>query len=365
MRLALIFFLFPFLISCSVKLPADHTSVNFDGLANQDGLFESDDILDLRLSGDTRTLFNDRSDNAIYHPMEISYATKKGQTISIPLKVKTRGNFRRMKENCFYPPLWLNFSKTKTPETSLFAGQDKLKLVTPCRDQKFVVREYLVYKLYNLLSEQSFKVRLVRVVFADTQKGKDTNPLYGIILEDEDEMAKRNNAVILKKNKLRPNKTDREAFLRMAVFEFMIANTDWSVQYRHNVKLLASEKGLLPITVPYDFDHAGIVNTPYAHPAPQLNLRSVRERLYRGYCMEDMSEFEVVFAQFNALKDEFYKVYTESEFLEERNVKTTIKYLDEFYKDINNPKISARAFLYPCDPNGTGSIIIQGLKKRK
>jgi len=330
--------------------------------ALQLGLFEGEEILDLTLSGPIRTLFNDRDDDPEYHPMEISYQATDGTTVSIPLKVKTRGNFRRNKANCTYPPLLLNFAKATTPKTSLFNKQDKLKLVTPCRDQSYVINEYLVYKLYNLITEKSFRGRLVRVVYADTEKGKDMEPLYGMILEDEDQMAERNNAEIVKKNKVRPNKTNREVFLKMAVFEYMIGNTDWSVQYRHNVKLLNTDSDILLATVPYDFDHAGIVRAPYAKPAPELQMSSVRERRYRGYCIEDMSEFDSVFALFNELKDDFYRVYTECPLLDQKYIKNTIKFLDDFYKTINNPKAVAKAFSYPCDERGTGNVIIQGLR---
>lgn len=325
-------------------------------------LFASDEILELTLRGDTKTLFNDRSNDALYHKMEISYAAEDGQTIIIPLKVKTRGNFRRRKENCFYPPLLLNFSKKKTPEGSLFTGQDKMKLVTPCRDEDYVVREYLVYKLYNLITDRSFRARLVRVVYADSEKGKDTDPLYGMLLEDEDHMAQRNSCELLKINGLRPNKTEPDPFLTMAVFEFMIGNTDWSVQYRHNVKLLKDESATLPVCVPYDFDHAGIVQAPYAKPAPELKMSSIKERRYRGHCLDNLSELEPVFARFNELREDFYKVYTDCPMLDEKYVRQTVKFLDDFYETINDPKDMAKAFSYPCQPGSTANVVIQGLR---
>ncbi len=330
----------------------------------QPALFDEPEILQLNLSGDTRTLFNDRGDEPNYHRMEISYEAN-GQKISIPLKVKTRGNFRRQRENCFYPPLLLNFSKNKTPADCLFAGQDKLKLVTPCRGQKYVVQEYLVYKLYNLMTESSFKARLVQVIYSDEKKGKDTEPLFGILLEDEDQMAIRNQAQIIKPNGLRPNKTEQDHFLSMAVFEYMIANTDWSTQYRHNIKLLRKKDVRLPIPVPYDFDHSGIVDAPYAKPAPELLLQSIRRRRYRGYCLEDQEILKPIFARFNELRENFYKVYTECPYLEEKYTRNTLKFLDAFYETINDPKASAKAFGYPCLKEGTGSIVIGGLKVLK
>lgn len=329
----------------------------------QTDLFGTDDILELRLKGPTQTLFNDRGDNAIYHKMDISYTDEEGEIISIPLKVKTRGNFRRDKSNCYYPPLRLNFSKTKTPPNTLFTGQDKIKLVTPCRDQKYVIREYLVYKLYNLLTPLSFNARLVRVIYDDPEKEKRSDPLYGILLEDKEQMAARNQSKNFSRNKVRPNKTEKEVFLKMAVFEYLIGNTDWSVQYQHNVKLIVQKSSIWPTTVPYDFDHAGIVRAPYARPAEALQLRSIQERRYRGYCVTDMKEFEGVFADLNRLKPAIYRLYAENPLLDTRYISTTVKFLDGFYETINNRKARLREFRYPCDKNGTGNVIIRGLNE--
>jgi hypothetical protein len=37
--------------------------------------------------------------------------------------------------------------------------------------------------------------------------------------------------------------------------------------------------------------------------------------------------------------------------------------MDEFYETINNPNEAAKAFLDPCNPRGTGNVVIKGLKK--
>jgi len=326
-----------------------------------DRLFDRDDVLTFKLSGEVRELLKDRSDDMQYHPITLSYQTADSAKVSFPIKAKTRGHFRRTQGNCRYPPLLLNFSKGETPENSIFTGQDKLKLVTPCNDDKYVVYEYLVYKLFNLISEKSFKARLVHVIYDDN--GKESKPQYGILLEQEDEMARRNNAVIIEDKLVRPEQTKGDDFLKMAVFEYLIGNTDWSVQYYQNIKLIASDTLGLPTTVPYDFDHAGIVGAPYAKPAPELLLSSTRERRYRGYCIKDMSLFNETFAFFNQKKEEIYGVYTKCALLDRGYIKSTVKFLDEFYATINDKKSIARDFGYPCDESGTGNVVIKGLKK--
>jgi len=329
--------------------------------ASQDGLFGSKEVLSIELSGKLNDLLKDRGDAVRYHFMTLSY-TANDSLIAIPLKVKTRGHFRKSRANCNYPPLLLNFSKERTPKNSLFAGQDKLKLVTPCQGDKYVVREYLVYQLNNLITPKSLKARLVKVVYTDSLKGKKSDPLYGILLEDEDQMAKRNNSVVVERKSVKPERTQPEDFLTMAVFEYLIGNTDWSVQFLQNVKLLAKDSLGMASTVAYDFDHAGIVGAPYARPAEELLMSSTKERRYRGYCISDMTKFNGVFAFFNQLKKEIYDVYA-NPLLDPGYVKSTTKFLDEFYETINNPKKAKAAFGYPCDPNGTGNVVIMGLDK--
>ena len=151
----------------------------------------------------------------------------------------------------------------------------------------------------------------------------------------------------------------------MAVFQYLIGNTDWSVRFLHNIKLIGGNENSILIPVPYDFDHSGIVYTNYALPAEELNLGSVRERRYRGYCLTDMREFDSTFKLFNDLKKEIYHLYESNLMLEKSYRKMTLQYLDEFYEIINDKKRSKQIFQYPCEPSGTGNVVIKGLSKKK
>jgi hypothetical protein len=161
---------------------------------------------------------------------------------------------------------------------------------------------------------------------------------------------------------VKPERTQADDFLTMAVFQYLIGNTDWSVQYRQNIKLIAPDTLAWPVTVPYDFDHAGIVGAPYAKPAEALQLSSTRQRRFRGYCISDMAHFENVITHYNKIKEELYSVYTSETLLDENYVKATLKYLDDFYKTINDPKKLKEEFQYPCRKDGTGNVVIKGLK---
>ncbi|MFN2456893.1 MAG: hypothetical protein ABR502_01720 [Chitinophagaceae bacterium] len=321
-------------------------------------LFGSDEVLHFKLSGNIRQLFADRGEVPAYHPVVLSYRKVDSNEVSVSLKAKTRGNFRRDKSNCTYPPILLNFQKIGSKST-LFENQDKLKMVMPCKEESHVIREYLVYKLYNILTPKSFRARLAKVNFYDAERKRET-ALYTMLLEEDEQMAKRNRTLILNKKMMRGESTETETFLKMAVFQYMIGNTDWSVEFLHNIRIMAIDSFSIPSVVPYDFDHAGIVNAPYALPAEELALRSTQHRRFRGYCITDWRTMDEVIATFNRLKKEFYNVYTNCTLLDAKYINATIKFLDGFYATINDAKKMRAEFTYPCNnPN----IIIKGLGK--
>jgi hypothetical protein len=332
-------------------------------LGQSSTLFDSDEVLELNLRSNLKTVFKDRADNTQYHAATLQYQGETN-TMNIPIKIRTRGHFRKISSNCKYPPILLNFKKSATPKGSVFEGQDKIKLVTPCQGDEYIIHEYLVYKLYNLITPKSFKVRLVKVTFQDTVKNKSSTPYYGMLIESEEDMAKRNQSTPFERIGLRPESTQKEDFLKMAIFEYMIGNTDWSIQYQQNIKLITTDSTSLPFAIPYDFDHAGIVRAPYAKPAPELQLNSTLQRRYRGYCLPEIHQIAAEFETFRGLKDDFYALYEGNPLLSSSYQSKTIKFLDQFYETINNPKKVREEFNYPCDRSGTGNVVIQGLKKQ-
>lgn len=347
------------------QLPFSKSSKSVSSLnaASPAGVFDSDEVLHITLRGNVRSLLNDRGDNMGLHPIVLSYQPDSANTFSLQVNMKTRGNFRRLKSNCIYPPLSIQFSQSDTLASSIFHEQEKMKLVMPCIDDKYVIREWLVYKIYNLLTPKSFRARLVKVKLDEVNSSKDKQELYGILLEEEKQMAVRNKLEPIE-IKIGPEGADYESFLEMAVFQYLIGNTDWSVQYLQNIKLIATDTLSVPYAVPYDFDHAGIVGAPYAKPAEELNMISVAERRYRGYCIKDMKEYERIIDRFVQLKPEIYKVYADCPLLDAKYKKQVLKYLDEFYQTIGNKKSWQKDFSYPCIKGGTGNVVIKGLKNQ-
>ncbi len=271
------------LIYCFTSSPAT--------LNAQSRLFENNDLLHFKLTGKLTELFNDRKENISYHPLLLQYMEKDSNLLSIPVMAEARGHFRRLRVNCKMPPLLLNFPKGKRIKNSVFEKQSKLKLVVPCQGDEFVIREWLVYKLYNIITEKSFKAKLVQVDFEDSSMRRKTETHYCILLEDDKKLAERNNAFVWKRKMLDMRDIDNEEFKKMAVFQFMVGNTDWGILYLQNIVLITKDSTIAPFAVPYDFDHAGIVDAPYAGPAPELEIASDRVRLYRGFCETDKSNF--------------------------------------------------------------------------
>ncbi len=320
-------------------------------------LFASDAPLTINLTGDFKSIFRDRHDDAEYRDCQISV---EGESETYGLKIKTRGHFRLTMGNCEFPPLQLNFSSKKTPEHSIFAGQDKLKLVLPCRGTQDMIEEYLIYKMYQEVSDFAFQVRLVNINFID-HLGTIAENVTGFILEDDDLMASRLDAEIFKRDGLRGNKMHRDSYLTMAVFQYFIGNTDWSIEFRHNIKLLRKEGINLPVPVPYDFDHAGFVDAPYARPSEALQLSSVTKRRYRGFCLDKLDELNPIFEKFTTKKTTLLGLIDQAD-LGATNRLRLKAYLSQFYRNITDGKIVKRDFGYPCWKNGTGNVIIKGLK---
>ncbi|RIJ34150.1 hypothetical protein D1627_17215 [Pontibacter oryzae] len=323
-------------------------------------LFGSDELLEFTLHANMKTLLKDRDDERNYHPATIHYRSNAGEAITVALKVRVRGKHRRDPSVCDFPPLLLNFPKTKVMHT-VFAGANKVKLVTHCNSEKYVIREYLVYKLYNMLSDYSFRVRLCKVMYQDSEGRKSDEHMYAFLIEDEDDLAERSKGVILADELvIRMDATDDRAMAKLALFQYMIGNTDWSVPFRHNIRLLYLHTGSRPVPIPYDFDYTGIVMPPYAKPPPEIGITSVRQRLFRGYTFPDAVYQELV-PYFNNRKTAIYAVYLECELLDRKYRKRTLKFLDEFYETINDPKDFERKIVRMGGQNEKRSVIIKGL----
>ncbi|MBF9255355.1 hypothetical protein I2I11_18805 [Pontibacter sp. 172403-2] len=330
--------------------------------AEENALFTDEEVLRFKLTFNYQELQKDREEMRVYHKATLTYTDTAGTPVQVDLKVMVRGNRRRDPAVCKFPPLMLNFSRKTTPHT-VFEKVNKLKLVTHCIGDEYVIREYLVYKVYNIVNEKSFRVRLCQVEYVDMEGKRKPETRYAFLIEDDKEMAKRLQAKIVPDaHVIRMDQTDAYAMAKLALFQYLIGNTDWSVPYRHNIKVIAADTAMIPVAVPYDYDYAGIVAAPYAVPPPELGIRTVRQRLYRGYHFPDKTYREVI-NFFNIHQADIYRVYTGCTLLDKKYLKQTLSYLDDFYETINNPKAFRTAIVRIGQQNQKSYVVVKGLEE--
>lgn len=308
-------------------------------------LFEKERLLELELRADFEQLI-EQKDDPDYQPGTIIFHNEDQRYTRMRIRLKARGNSRR--EACNFPPIKLDFTN---PETKLepLKVLDELKLVTHCREgdafEQYLFREYLTYRLYNLLSPLSFRVRLVRITYADPD-GANGRTHYGFLIEEEDLLARRNGGKEVDVEKVKPGEVDQEQLSLVSVFQFMIANLDWSVTGLHNLKLVQREGALYP--VPYDFDFAGIVGALYGsgEPAPDMPQAPVN-RIYQGYCLP-RSSFESVLDRFRARREEMFDEVGQFNLLTQNARTEMAGLIRSFFRIIDSPGQVETYFIRNC-----------------
>lgn len=312
-----------------------------------DSLFLSDKIIDIELNSDFTAIQNERTGESMYHDGELIYHVPGGKKVKLSVKVESRGYFRRDPKHCNFPPLTVNFRKSETKNT-LFDNQDKLKLVTPCYEDKDVIDEYLVYKLYNKVSDKSLNVRLVRVVYYDTGLKRNILRGYSFFIEHEDEAASRMDSEETKKI-MTPFDLDRQSFMKLAVFQYIIGNKDWYVSSKKNIILMQPEDpAVKPFAVPYDFDFSGFVNADYTRPQGVPVEFLATRKIYKGLCYSDQ-EFAAIFTYFQEIRPDLAKIINRMKILPASQKKENLAYLDDFYRAIEEQNDVIRQFLASCE----------------
>ena len=234
----------------------------------------------------------------------------------------------------------LNFKNSSSPKLSPLK---KLKLVGGCRSgsayDELLLKEYLVYKIQNLLSNMSFRVRLLHITYKDSQEKIKAYTQYAFLMEDMKDMAERNNCVEIKNDNFYTEATNRDQMTFVNLFQYMIGNVDWSVPKRHNIKLMVPKTDTLskPYAIPYDFDFCGLVDAKYAGVPEDLGIESVRDRLYRGF-PRSLNELQAVIDVFQEKKESIMYLIDHFELCSTKCRKGMTAYLGEFYKTVSNKK---------------------------
>jgi hypothetical protein len=317
-------------------------SVTAQGQDKPPKLFESGQLLQVRLSSPWQDIVRDDRNQDPY-PATIEYIDANGQTVRHVGTVERRGVKRQ--EACDFPPIRLRFEKEAVRD-SMFRGQKSLKMVTHCkkssRYDQYYRMEMLTYRIYNLVSDFSFRVRPLMVTYIDSDRDAEYDKRFAFVIEDDSDLAERNGLKKLRIPYILPSRFDDLTSSRMSLFQFMIGNLDWSAlrgpdpeECCHNVKLAAPrpfEDGDLAYPIAYDFDSSGLVDPPYAAPPEGLGVNSITQRVYRGYCYNDEKAMPQVRQQFIDLEPQILAIVQDDEMLNDKSKKKGVRYLEKFFE---------------------------------
>jgi len=314
------------------------------------GLFEHEDLLEITLRFDLSAYLRTKPKKE-YLKADIIFHPNHTDSINRNIRLRTRGEYRH--QNCYYAPIELNFKKVD------FGYKDlnkigKLKLVNECQagsgNSEYLLKEYLIYKMFSVFTDTSFRVRLLKLNYIDSENKRKPVRIYGFFIEPLEMLTSRTNTAEIKSVNLTQKSIFPYSIDRLAIFNYMIGNYDWHVPEQHNVKIikpLVFDPGGLAVAVPYDFDWTGLVNAPYAVPAENVGISSIRERLFVGMC-RSREEYRKNLEIFIEKKDEFYRLINEFPYLGKREKKEMTDYLDGFYNDVAGRQRLIDNFLKNC-----------------
>ena len=233
----------------------------------------ADEMPKLSLELDFTTVTANKKTNN-YYPATLTTGSGK----KYDLEVKSRGKYRR--KTCVFPPLKLKFKK-KSLKADGLDTLNEIKLILPCfetdQGDELVVKEYLIYKMFESLTDAAVKVKLIKLAITDTHTGKKHN-VYAMLAEDEEETTARLKGQAVEQYGLPTDSMQINQLALVIMFEYMVGNTDWDISMIRNVRTIrAPETGKI-VVIPYDFDFSGFVSAPYASPSSDSGLKSVRDR---------------------------------------------------------------------------------------
>ncbi|MCI4669652.1 MAG: hypothetical protein MRZ79_16070 [Bacteroidia bacterium] len=311
---------------------------------SQTDLFDDTTALKLTILSDWDSLLHDRGDSVSLHKARLNYQ-KDGERKSIRAKIRSRGNFRKNPAVCTFPPIKVYIDKEYRKGT-LFAKHKALKLVCHCREESAILQEYLLYKVYQMLTPYSFSVRLAEITYVDLKGTRPPEKHYGFFIEDDKRVAKRMGGKRFDDPITRLDSIDKDQLHLVHAFMYMSGNMDWNVLMRKNVKLITPQKGQLPLPVPYDFDWSGVVNASYTGIDQTFERRDMH-----GLCLS-MEEWKNLSAKFLAIEDEVKDLYKGFYRLDLEERTRAIQYYKYFFKIISKESKIQQRLIDPCGSEG-------------
>ena len=312
---------------------------------------QTDKIIKISLKFDMKKFVRSKHKEE-YQKAELTIYNPDSNIVEKEIRVRARGITR--KSICYFPPIKLNFKETEF-DNEYLNDINSLKLVTHCKNsalfEQYLLKEFLVYRMYNLLTDSSFRVKLVHIDYIDSEDKMKPLTKYGFIIESHNHLAERLLGVRIDRTGVNTWDTDSYLTSLMALFQYMIGNTDWAIPVPHNFKLVKpSVLNSSILAIPYDFDYSGMVNTTYAIPDENLGIETVRTRVYRGYCLPSEDHYQRIFKVFLENKQAMFSLVEDFELLDKKSRPEMLEYLEEFYTIIESPQQAERHIIGVCRP---------------
>lgn len=290
------------------------------------------------LETDLDSIINYRNRNT-YQPAILSYGNERGSILRHDIRLRPRGKFRR--RICDFPMVKIDFSK-KDLKKRKYKKFDDYKLVTHCMNTlddsyESVAREYLAYKIYNILSPDSYKVHFLFITYVDSKDSIPPFQHFGFIIEDTAELADRIQGKFRKEvDGLVLDSINAIQHDFVALFQYMIGNTDWrATPIPRNAKIFKREAEMDYKLIPFDFDFSGLVAAPYAVPNSRLGQKNVRHRIFQG--IEKIATVdEATKIHFLAKKKKILKYVKRFTLLSKPSRKDIRGFLDPFFEELES-----------------------------
>ena len=299
--------------------------------------WDEDEMIKMRIESDFTSLLVDKMEDE-YVQATIQWREEDGQNFDFNAKVKLRGKFRR--SICSFPPLKIKFKKDDLSEAGFKGAYNTFKLVTHCLESKYeanqnVLKEYLSYKMYNEISDNSLRVQLAQITYIDTGDSNRRIVRYGFLIEKKSELASR--LIGSKKEDLYnpvPELLSMKEEVTMATFQYMIGNDDYSIDMGRNVFYVEKACGTLT-PIAYDFDFSGLVSASYASPNSDFSLPTIKDRIYLGK-IYDVEVCHEVAEHFIDKKEVLVKLIRKQKGLSSFNKAEITEYLNTFYSSLSS-----------------------------
>lgn len=333
-------------------------------------LFSKHEVLEMTIPVDFKTLCRPReTPDCDYTPTVLEYVDEHGKMQSLEIEIIIRGGWRSLTRNCSAPLLFIRFHEEQTLDTP-FEGQTVLPLTTHCGQglsleaaqtrqhrstwEQYLIKEYLAHRFYNLITPVSIKARLARMTYPNPEKPSRRIVNYAFFTEHFKSVAARNDAEVLKRHSFDHEKLDAHASGLLALFQYMVGNTDWSITRERNVVLLLDPEGS-QLPLPYDFDMSGLVNAHYAGPAPGLPIDEVRERYYLGFCQPG-TDWDSLFETYLEEETALVNMVKSLPELDKQNRKSVNRFMKGFFATLRSPELRQKAIVDHCQTWPPSSI---------